>query len=296
MIAAGRRRSGASALGDESKESRASATVHRAYEIFVNFKRTNSACDEDIAAECRRVDSVHGRQNRNLHNRLSTYENVSDIFRGIMAGRSVESVPNERFLVHNASNFRPLRHARTSSRFTTASNRMLIMSNRPFSVVVIFLVASFVSFEGAVRANAADELERQLIHAAPALLKFAQEKGYKNVGVLKFRIKKGDRPGTDRAGTLNTNLALRTELALILANSVREPLGIVHDASAVAAKIPGASHLTQEGRQKLFTAKYPLAWGTESVEPDAFFTGAVAMDADLSSMTVALVAFDRSGV
>jgi hypothetical protein len=145
-----------------------------------------------------------------------------------------------------------------------------------------------------VIALAADESERGLIAAAPAILKYAQEKGYHNIGVLKFRIKKGDRPGSDRAGTLNSNLAMRLELALIMANKVRTPIGIVHDASAVAAQIPGASHLSAEGRQKLFSAKYPLAWGSESVEPDAFFTGAVSISNDLKTMVVGIVAFDRT--
>lgn len=146
----------------------------------------------------------------------------------------------------------------------------------------------------AISAHAADDVERELLAAAPSILKYAQDKGYRNIGVLKFRIKKGDGPGTDRAGTLNSNLALRLELALIMANKVRKPVGIVHDASAVAAQIPGASHLSAEGRQKLFSSEYPLAWGSESVVPDAFFTGAVSIASDLKTMVVGIVAFDRT--
>jgi len=146
----------------------------------------------------------------------------------------------------------------------------------------------------AIGAQAADDLERELLVAAPAVLKYAQERGYKNIGVLKFRIKKGDHPGSDRAGTLNSNLAMRLELALIMANKVRAPIGIVHDASAVAANIPGASHLSADGRQRLFTASYPLAWGSETVEADAFFTGAVSISSDLKTMVVGIVAFDRT--
>ena len=56
----------------------------------------------------------------------------------------------------------------------------------------------------------------------------------------------------------------------------------------MAANIPGASHLSAEGRQKLFTASYPLAWGSETVEADAFFTGAVSISSDLKTMVVGM--------
>jgi hypothetical protein len=84
-------------------------------------------------------------------------------------------------------------------------------------------------------------------------------------------------------------------MALILANKLREPLGIIHDASAVAARLPGASHLTGEGRSKLFGADYPLAWGKEKVKPDALLTGVALLSPDLRDMTVGILLFDRNG-
>jgi hypothetical protein len=79
------------------------------------------------------------------------------------------------------------------------------------------------------------------------------------VGVLKFRIQKGSREPTDNAGTLNLDLARRLTVALILADDVRDPLNIIEDASAVAARLNNASYLTAAGRKKLFEQLYPLA-------------------------------------
>lgn len=140
-----------------------------------------------------------------------------------------------------------------------------------------------------------EKLDRTLLQEAPKISQFLRDQGYRNVGVLKFRVKKGNAPVTDRAGTLNLSLAERLELALILANSPADPLGIVHNASAVAATLPGASHLTSEGRPKLFAAKYPLAWGSSDVMPDAFLTGVALLDEDLRKMTIGIVAFDQRG-
>ncbi len=143
------------------------------------------------------------------------------------------------------------------------------------------------------QANAADELEAALIKEAPGILKSLKDAGYKNVGVLKFRVKKGDEAATDRAGVLNMRLADKLELALILKANARDPIGVVKKASKVAATIEGASHLTAEGRTKLFNAEYPLAWGDTKVVPDAFLTGVAVITKDLKSMTVGIMSFDK---
>jgi uncharacterized protein YheU (UPF0270 family) len=136
-------------------------------------------------------------------------------------------------------------------------------------------------------------LERALLKQAPAVLRYLKAKHYQNVGVLKFRVKKGKEPLTDNAGTLNLDVADRLELALVLANDVRRPIGIVHEASAVAARLPGANHLSPEGRLRLFDGRYPLAWGKEEVTPDAFLTGVVQVDPDMRNALVGILAFDR---
>lgn len=145
------------------------------------------------------------------------------------------------------------------------------------------------------RALGADDLERQLLKHAPEVLSALKEKGCRNVGVLKFRVKKGSEPVTDRAGTLNLRLTEKLELALVLANKVQDPLGIVRNANKTAATISGANHLTPEGRQQLFTQEYNLAWGTEKVVPDAFIVGVAFLTPDLKTVSIGLASFDKSG-
>ncbi len=157
--------------------------------------------------------------------------------------------------------------------------------------IVRIFVAAVVCLAVA-SSEAADDLEKQLLKQSRPMMDAIRAKGYRNIGVLKFRIKNGDAPATDRLGMLNTRLARKLELALILANKVNDPVGIIKDASSTAATIPGASHLTAEGRAKLFTTEYPLAWGTTKVVPDALLTGAAAISTDLQTMTVGVMSFD----
>src|SRR5262245_10046917 len=142
---------------------------------------------------------------------------------------------------------------------------------------------------------AADQLEKELLKQAPTIIQHLQSKGYKNVGVLKFRVKKGSEAITDSVGVLNQTLAQRLEIALVLANDndVKKQLGIVQNASSVAAGLRGASHLTRDGRQVLFKGQYPLAWGKQQVTPDAFLTGIAEVSGDLKEMTVGILAFGK---
>lgn len=138
-----------------------------------------------------------------------------------------------------------------------------------------------------------NEIEREFLLHAPKILQSVREKGYNNVGVLKFRIRQGDRAASDRNGTLNLELARRLTIALILKNDIRKPVGILADANAVAAGLPGASHLTERGRAILFNELYPLAWGEKSVRPDAFITGCVDISPDLKTARVGFLFVDR---
>ena len=141
-----------------------------------------------------------------------------------------------------------------------------------------------------------ESLERGLVAKAPGLVKHFKEKGYKNVGVLKFLVvREGARAFSDNVGTLNMTLARRLEVALVLANDPRAPVGVVRNASAVAARIPGANHRDKVGRAKLFTASYPLAWGKDEVKVDAFVTGSAMISKDLKTLKVSLFVFDRAG-
>jgi hypothetical protein len=141
----------------------------------------------------------------------------------------------------------------------------------------------------------AGSLEQELLRNAPQLMKNLRDKGYKNVGVLKFRVRKGNAEPSDSVGTLNLTLANRTEMALVLVNdpATDKQIGIIQDASSVAAKLNGASHLNREGLQTLFGAKYPLAWGKEQVKPDALVFGEADITADLREMKVSMGIVDK---
>src|SRR5262245_53219599 len=140
------------------------------------------------------------------------------------------------------------------------------------------------------------ELEGTLLDRAKGLVKHCKDNDYKTVGVLKFLGAKDGSDFSDNLGTVNTLLARRLELALILANDPRNPIGIIDDASAVAAKSSGANHRTPEGRKVLLErARYKLAWGDPRVRvaPDAFLTGLVSVSKDLKTVTVSFLYFDR---
>src|SRR5258708_4424570 len=70
-------------------------------------------------------------------------------------------------------------------------------------------------------------------------------------------------------------------------------LGVIHNASSEAARQKVAAWFTNsKDREKLFSGSYPLAWGKESVKPDAFLTGVVSHGKDLKTTTVRLELFD----
>ena len=139
--------------------------------------------------------------------------------------------------------------------------------------------------------TAADTLDRELLKNAPKVLQYLKDHRYQTAGVLKFRIKKGDAPYSDRVGPLNLNLATRLELALLLTMDLDHPVNIIRYASGVAARLPGADHLSPNGRRELFAGRYRLAWGSEQVDADGFLTGEVIVSSDLRSLDVAIMGF-----
>lgn len=139
----------------------------------------------------------------------------------------------------------------------------------------------------------ADNIDERMLRDATTVLQSLKDRQYKNVGVLKFQVKKGDRPASFDVGLLNANLATRLENALILVNDVNNPLGIVHNASLVAAAAKNAGYLDADARKKLFDGTYPLAWGKERVAVDAFLTGVAHTSPDFRKTTVIIQAFDR---
>src|SRR5262245_56098760 len=116
----------------------------------------------------------------------------------------------------------------------------------------------------------ADNLDQTLLEQAPALIRYLREKNYHHVGVLKFRVKKGDQPATFDAGPLNAGIAGRLENALVLANDKESPVGIIHDANRVGAAKRLPAYTGAAGRQRLFQQAYTPAWGARTVSADAF--------------------------
>jgi hypothetical protein len=143
------------------------------------------------------------------------------------------------------------------------------------------------------RAEELPTLETGLARAAGSILTRLRDDGHRNVGVLKFLVaREGEDRFSDSVGTLNLLLARRLEVALVVKNSPRDPLGILDNPSAVAARLPGASHLSREGLDKLFAAEYPLAWGKEKVRPDALIVGTGLIGRDLRTLHLAIHAID----
>jgi hypothetical protein len=140
------------------------------------------------------------------------------------------------------------------------------------------------------------DLESALLDRAKGLIKHCQANKYQTVGVLKFLAAKEGSPFTDNLGTINALVARRLEVALVLANDPRNPVGIIDDASAVAARTPGASHGNPKGREVLLAAQYKLAWGDPKVRvtPDAFLTGLVSVGKDLKTLRVSFLYFDHT--
>jgi len=132
----------------------------------------------------------------------------------------------------------------------------------------------------------------------PQVIEFLNEKELKNVGVLKFRVRKaGEKDVSDSVGPMNSLLADRFELGLILANPFDESqqLKIIEGASDQVAKLDGANHLEADGRKKLFAHQYTVAWGDETVPADAFITGGVVINSDNVTAKVVLLYVSKDG-
>jgi len=169
----------------------------------------------------------------------------------------------------------------------------------PFTRNLLLALVAGSLLAGPVRADDStvqDNLDEVIRSKAPELLKYLRGKGYSNVGVLKFLVKKGDAAPSDNVGELNLGLANRLEVALVLSNP-DEDLGIIQQASKTVSKENNvrASHLTKEGRKAFFTGEYDLAWGPRKVTASAFVTGLVTISPDLKKTTIRFQVFDKDG-
>ncbi len=171
-------------------------------------------------------------------------------------------------------------------------NRM----NQPLAWVAGLAVLAF-----GTAARAADELpslDQALRDNAPKIVKQLQERKYKNVGVLKFMVRNGDGPPRDNFGPLNSSLADRLEVALVLALD-DNGLGIISSASkgVQASGNSRANHTTEDGRGQLFKVNkryFTVPWRAgEGVAPDAFLSGEARLASDHRSLTVTVSLFDK---
>ncbi|WP_278465651.1 hypothetical protein [Gimesia maris] len=164
---------------------------------------------------------------------------------------------------------------------------------RTISLLLLVLTAIVLFSEQ----TQADTLNQGMQKQIPKIIDYLNEHEFKTVGVLKFRVKKPGQKTTSSAGPLNSHLADRLEVGLILANPFDEArqLNIIKDASATAAKIDKANHLSEAGRKALFGPRFKLAWGNKSEVADAFLTGVVQMHDDNQRATIGILCFNRNG-
>ena len=141
----------------------------------------------------------------------------------------------------------------------------------------------------------AESVHRQIQKHIPDIVEYLHNKGVKTVGVLKFRVAKPGEKLTDSAGPVNSLLADRLEVGLILANSFDEAkqLNVIKDASAQVGKVDGANHLTAAGRRTMFGSSYKLAWGDETVQADGFLTGIIQVHDDNRSASIGILSFQK---
>ncbi len=106
----------------------------------------------------------------------------------------------------------------------------------------------------------ADAIDQALFRCRKELREKLQEHNYKNVGVLKFEVQRGEGQPTLQMGRLNGLMANRLENILILCNDDQNPIGVTRAAGDVAAAAdPEANFSTEDGVRKLLKGEYPLA-------------------------------------
>jgi len=161
-----------------------------------------------------------------------------------------------------------------------------------FSLV---LVAGLAICMGVPSVSRADRIDEALISHAPEITKYLVQKGCKNVGVLPFRLQKGDKLPQFRGGLIVNNMVDRVQHSLVFAaNPEAPPIGIVDFA---AKKGHVTSYRTVADRKNLFKVEYPLLWGKppRQVPVDTFLTGKVAVSSDYRTAIVTIEAIDRTG-
>jgi hypothetical protein len=175
-----------------------------------------------------------------------------------------------------------------------------------------FTVRTFLRIRGALvllmalaasgEAVRADEIDVDLSKHGDKLVAALRKRGYQNVGVLNFQIKRHNGPVNMHVGRLNGAMATRLENVLILEllNYDDPRPGVVCNAGTAAIKNArdakdknDPNYKDEEGRKRLFRGLYPLAWGEKQVPVDAFLTGLIHFSKDLTKARVTIQIFDH---
>lgn len=142
-------------------------------------------------------------------------------------------------------------------------------------------------------ATITEEIQKKI----PTIYDYLNQRQLKNVGVLKFRVKKPGENVSSSVGPLNSLLADRLEVALILGNpfDAARQVNVIKNASSQVASLNNANHLNSEGRAAFFGPRFKLAWGDTEVKADAFLTGIVQIHPDRKHATIGILCFDKNG-
>lgn len=171
------------------------------------------------------------------------------------------------------------------------------LRSRGITVIAVALTALLLPATPAE----AGTLDLGLLAQSEKVLQFASKKGWKNVGVLPFQVKRGSRPHSYTAAPLCHDITCRLENALILATHADAPeVGIIRDAVRTANEKGVGSYRSDPKAFALLFAekmKFRLAWANEGdslVRADAFLTGKVENTGQRRETTVKIYGFDRT--
>jgi hypothetical protein len=145
--------------------------------------------------------------------------------------------------------------------------------------------------------GADDDLPTSLDKRAADAVKVLKDRQMFRYGVLKFLVRRGNEPFRDDAGELNTTLTNKVYTALLAKLDDGSPFVPLEDVNGVIAgkKLTDTDHRTEEGRKAFFAVRYPAAFGDRKVAADGFVVGTCSFAADLTSATLELSVFDRTG-
>ncbi|MCE9603334.1 MAG: hypothetical protein K8U03_00350, partial [Planctomycetia bacterium] len=150
---------------------------------------------------------------------------------------------------------------------------------------------------GAASIARCDALDVALMSNIEKVRDYLIEHRYTAVGVLDFRLQRGQARPTFDGGLIVSSLSERLETALIACLQDKQRLTIVRDPSKTAGgKLGAANYRTEDDRRRLFELDYKQAWGNPApdIRVDAFLAGKVVISDDLRKLKVIVEAFDRS--